>query len=171
MDGGEQGAALVLQALGLDVDHLNVFENRKILQKAMYLLQECPSRWGFGFSFNLYIRGPYSPDLADAGYRLLRDRYLWASAITSATLTEGCIADVETMRRLFSTGAGQLDADLLELAATLHFLVQYTFAYESSVPTRVESARQWIVQRKFHLASRFGEARAKLAQLGMLPMQ
>lgn len=171
MDGAGQGVALVLQALGLDVDCLNTFENRKILQKSMYLLQECPSHWGFGFSFNLYIRGPYSPDLADAGYRLLRDREQGSSTVGSAVLTDKCMEDVKEVQRLFSGGTGQLDADLIELAATLHFLVHYTFAYDRSIRSRVEQARQWIEHRKFHLASRFDEAKGILADLGMLRVQ
>lgn len=46
----------------------DVFDDRLILQKTIYLLQAFGLH--LGYFFNFYIRGPYSPQLARAGYRL-----------------------------------------------------------------------------------------------------
>ena len=59
--------AAVAKAAGhkLNVDH---FDDRLTMQKGCYILN-C---WGYGprYSFNLYIHGPYSRELADDYYEL-----------------------------------------------------------------------------------------------------
>lgn len=49
---------MVFQALGVKKDS---FDNRIISQKKIFLLQEMGI--DIGYSYNWYIRGPYSPDL------------------------------------------------------------------------------------------------------------
>ncbi len=49
---------MVFQALGVKKDS---FDNRIISQKKIFLLQEMGIE--IGYSYNWYIRGPYSPDL------------------------------------------------------------------------------------------------------------
>lgn len=55
--------------------NLGEFRSRLILQKFVYLMQE----FGFdlGYPFGWYIRGPYSPSLADDAFRHLEVFYPW----------------------------------------------------------------------------------------------
>lgn len=168
MDRRDLGAALVLTELGIPLDSLNAFDVRRAFQKAIYLLQEGRTRWQFGFAFNLYIRGPYSPDLADSAYRLLREREGTIEA-QQAELAHRCRQDIRFLRELFpDPQTGSLDADLLELAATIHFLLSRTFAHLPDDESRMGQTRAWINQRKSQLAARFDEARGKLCQLHMV---
>lgn len=56
-----------LKKVGFDFK-VNYFNNRLKLQKYIFLLR----RYGIdlGYSYNYYIRGPYSPELADDYYNL-----------------------------------------------------------------------------------------------------
>ncbi len=49
--------------------NIESFESRVAFQKLVYLAQELFGM-KFDYSFNLYLRGPYSPSLADDYYRL-----------------------------------------------------------------------------------------------------
>ncbi len=57
----------VSRALGRDLDKRK-FEDRLLMQKGCYILNS----WGFGdmYRYSLYIRGPYSSELADDYYEL-----------------------------------------------------------------------------------------------------
>lgn len=57
----------VSKAVGRDLN-VSEFEDRLTLQKGCYILNS----WGFGpmYKFSLYIRGPYSSDLADDYYEV-----------------------------------------------------------------------------------------------------
>ena len=59
--------AAVSMALGRKLNK-NRFNDRLLMQKGCYIL----NRWGCGpeYRYSLYIRGPYSPDLADDYYEL-----------------------------------------------------------------------------------------------------
>ena len=59
----------VSMALGRQLNK-NRFNDRLLMQKGCYIL----NRWGYGpeYRYSLYIRGPYSPDLADDYYELNR---------------------------------------------------------------------------------------------------
>lgn len=57
---------LVFQALQISKE---TFEDRLICQKKIYLLQELGIN--LGYSYNWYIRGPYSPDLTSYVYNKL----------------------------------------------------------------------------------------------------
>jgi len=57
-----------LEGCGIFKFKVNIFNNRLKLQKYVFLAR----RYGFdlGYSYNLYIHGPYSPDLAKDYYAL-----------------------------------------------------------------------------------------------------
>ncbi len=56
----------IMERLGISADQArNDFDARFMIQKTVYLLQLHPEFSRFlAFRFNLYLRGPYSPDLA-----------------------------------------------------------------------------------------------------------
>lgn len=163
MDARAEMVALVLDELELPKERLRDFNGRRALQKAMYLLQEGRRRWDFGFPYNLYIRGPYSPELARVGYGLLESE----PPPTGIALVEGCKKDIAQLRECFGKARGKLDADLLELAATMHFLYRYSFAHQERAQ-RLDKAKRWLERKKPKLLGRLGDAVAKLQSLGML---
>lgn len=57
---------LVFQALGISKD---TFDDRLLSQKKVFLLQELGVN--LGYSYNWYVRGPYSPDLTTYIFRNL----------------------------------------------------------------------------------------------------
>ncbi len=61
--------AYTLMKLGLDYRNpVKSLEDRIILQKSIYLLKTLG--YDMKFHFNWYLKGPYSPQLADQGYSL-----------------------------------------------------------------------------------------------------
>lgn len=48
--------------------NMNLFRDRLLLQKKIYLLQE--SGFNLGYNFSFYLHGPYSSDLATDGYKM-----------------------------------------------------------------------------------------------------
>lgn len=104
-----------LKGLGMRAPSTDDFEDKLIIQKAVYLLQLKGVKTGFGF--NLYVRGPYSPALTADLYlhkRELRDLE------TTTKLSERDAEAVQELRGL--TG---LKPSLLEVAATYAY-----FAFE-----------------------------------------
>ena len=75
------------------------FDDRLILQKGCYILNS----WGYGprFRFNMYIRGPYSSELAKEYYK--RD---------SITRGETCVPEeaISRLAEIFSKGIGYAEA-------------------------------------------------------------
>ena len=168
MEQRDVAVALVLKHSEMSVRELSEFEGRKILQKIMYLLQEMPRRWGFGYSFNLYIRGPYSPALADSAYRLLEDAAGLDSIPPDTDLANGCLVDLNRVRTAFASPSGGFDAALLELAATVHFLIRHTYRYAGDQDRALALAQEWVKVHKPHLAGRLGEADEKLRKVLVL---
>lgn len=167
MDARDKALALFVDALGLQ-DQLSEFEGRRRFQKAIYLLQQAPFERDFGFHYNLYIRGPYCPALAEAGYRLLQHVQDWQQAREHLELKEDCARQIDTLRGAFSLPDGALDGDLLELAATIHFLLHHTFSYAWKRDWAVSRTRGWVGENKPQLVGRFDEAMERLRSLQML---
>ena len=165
MGNREKALYLVLRALGVDAARLRDFDGRRIAQKTVYLLQEGPHEWDFGYQYNLYLRGPYSPALADTGYRLLES--VTVAEAADLSLKDECIVDIERTSRAFTPPGGELNADLLEVAATVAFLCKYTYGYLPTREEKLASAKAWLSKNKPSLASRFDEAVAGLEKLGM----
>jgi len=165
MDKQEQVLALFLDALEIGRGDLSTFDGRKSFQKAVYLLQQPPFKRDFGFRYNLYIKGPYSPSLANAGYRLLQNPDQWEQVRQQMTLRADCKRDIEAVRSEFARPDGSLDHEMLELAATLHFLLQDTFGYVSDPRQREDEARRWLEQNKPTLAPHFDQAMSRLRRL------
>jgi len=65
--------AWLVRLLGLSVEELldpNSFENRLKVQKAVFFLRHLGVKPYTDYEFNMYLRGPYSPTLAQDYYRL-----------------------------------------------------------------------------------------------------
>lgn len=120
MDRRQIGTKLTLDALGLGLD-LDSFDERLILQKAVYLAQLAGVN--LGYFYRWYLRGPYCPDLTSD---------LFSMADEFATDKEGCkgwrfdettASSLRGIETLVPTGALPVKAKALELLASVHFLV------------------------------------------------
>ena len=86
--------------------NVHKFQHRIILQKVIYLLQLAGIK--FGFQFGLYIRGPYSPELANCLFNKLK-----------FTDSNRCLTKREqTIVKKFKAVFPSLDPKILEIAAT-----------------------------------------------------
>jgi len=168
MDTRDEVLAMFLDALGIVATDLRSFDGRKRMQKAIYLLQQGPFKRDFGFRYNLYIKGPYSPALANAGYTLLQNPGQWEQVRQHMTLKDDCKRDIEKVRAEFAQPSGSLDHEMLELAATAHFLMHDTFGYLSDPRQREDKARQWLETNKPALSAEFDQALSRLRHLEMV---
>lgn len=102
---------------------LERFEDRLIAQKVVYLLQLKGVK--SGFSYDLYVRGPYSPDLTRELYSHKQE---FEGLETDAFLKKDELSAVHEMKELF-----ELKPGLLEVAATYSFLIKEGLsAYEAT---------------------------------------
>lgn len=120
MDERQIGLALVLKAVGLSSD-VSGFDSRLILQKSVYLLEEAGIR--LGYSFNWYLRGPYSPGLTRDLYDLAAnsdDDAEWVLDSSSNSIAS-------RVQSLLETSEGEdvaAKAKRLELLASVHYLAR-----------------------------------------------
>jgi len=119
MDRRQIGLKLVLEALGLEAK-LGTFDDRLILQKAIYLAQEAGANLGYFFRWYLY--GPYCPALTKDAFAVEEDM---AAGFDDA---EGWILGSDLQEALEKVKP-PLAADpasrrrKLELLASVHFLL------------------------------------------------
>lgn len=111
---------LTLDKLGLDCG-MSSFEDRLILQKAVYLCQAAGVN--LGYYYHWYLHGPYSPSLT-------RDAYAVAEAVaqgmddsTGWKLDASSTQRLEKIKALIPKDEKATIKRQLELLASVHFLV------------------------------------------------
>jgi hypothetical protein len=149
-----------LEALGED-DTINGFDQRKRLQKAVYMGQL--SGVDLGYRYGWYIKGPYSTDLT-------RDYYALAQAIDAGEqvppdkqLKPEVRTRLQTLGRLFSVpdGIPLSRTDWLELIASWHYLLKVSRLHS-------DRARKLMQDQKPALASYVANANQALSAAGVL---
>ena len=104
--------AWLLSNAGIDAWELaEDFEARVRVQKLVYLLRGVVPEFG-EYEFSLYIRGPYSPELADDYYKIINERIDIHSLASGYTPPREATVLLEKL-------SGISDLRLLELAATI----------------------------------------------------
>ena len=136
---------LLMKELGADA-RLETFRDRLLLQKGVYLLQALgiPT----DFSYNWYIRGPYSPGLTQAAFEeVVKPINQADKTCESYSLTDDAQKKVEEFK---SIACEYDEADLtkekwLELLASMHFYRHKMYFPPSE---RSERARaQWLYEK------------------------
>lgn len=130
MDNKKASLKALLELAGVDVSQITErFATRLESQKKVFLLQLHPSLSGFlGYSFSLYIRGPYSSALASAYYDL--------SNVNSTSLP------LDDSARTYITEISALDNWKLELLATVFSVLEYGKGVDnSSIIARVKGLK------------------------------
>lgn len=118
MDRQQIGLKLALDQLGLPA-RLSSFDDRLILQKAVYLAQAAGV--DLGYFFHWYLRGPYSPSLT-------RDAFAMASEINGGLDdSDGWKFDETSIERLARLKPLIREAQPPQLAARLELLASVLF--------------------------------------------
>ncbi len=112
---------LALDRIGSGDIQLDGFADRKILQKKIYLLQL--TGVDLGFRYNWYMKGPYSPALADAAFAL-KEEIEYDEEYQDYQLnpkTEDKFKKLDEIIKLPDTLETE-EHEWLELLASLHYL-------------------------------------------------
>jgi uncharacterized protein YwgA len=132
MERRQIGLKLVLDQLGLPA-RVETFEDRLILQKAVYLAQAAGVH--LGYYFRWYVRGPYSPSISDDGYAISTELSQSAEDFTGWTLDEASSAKLAKMHGVAANPDRSALAKKLELLASVHYLIDRNQVPDQSVGT------------------------------------
>ena len=151
---------LLLDELGLR-PQISTLNDRKRLQKSVYLAQIAGVDLGYRFSW--YLRGPYSPSLTRDYFALAKEIGMGDRTHEGKRLKNALREHLEKIRPLLTVPEG---VDLgqpswLELLASLHYLRQVRKESRSE-------AVQILEKEKPTLAPYFEKAEGKLVTAGLL---
>lgn len=118
--------------LKLTIDQLGGFDmesfgGRIAIQKKIYLLQL--SGLDLGYRFNWYIRGPYSPGLADTAFDIWNNLDVVTDITNDYTLTDTAIKKIDKIKPLLESPcpSNMEEYGWLELLASLHYICHIAF--------------------------------------------
>jgi hypothetical protein len=120
MDRRQIALKLAADACGLDF-RISTFEDRLILQKAVYLMQAAGVHLGHYYQW--YLHGPYSPSLTRDVYAVSTDLTQGLDDSRGWTLDQHSMSVLERLRGLVRTENRSQLARKLELLASIHFLI------------------------------------------------
>src|SRR5262244_2477390 len=121
MDRQQIGLKLTLDALGLPI-RLDSFSDRLILQKAVYLSQAAGVQ--LGYSYNWYLRGPYSPTLTRDAFAIDTELKQGVDDSKGSNLDPTSLQRLGELRKLINSIPPQELSGELELLASVRFLLQ-----------------------------------------------
>ncbi len=119
MDRREIGLRLTISALDLPFQ-MDTFDDRLILQKAVYLAQEAGVK--LGYFYNWYLRGPYSPAVAEDAFSVNVAIAGGNDESKAYELADKQLRNLRKIRNLVEEPRRSL-ARRLELLASVHFLI------------------------------------------------
>lgn len=118
-----QQIGLKLTVDGLELPFLiNTFEDRLILQKAVYLAQTAGVN--LGYYYHWYLYGPYSPSLTRDEYAIYTDISAGMDESEGWKLDDSSSQRLEEIREVFTEPERDKLAKKLELLASVHFLIE-----------------------------------------------
>ena len=107
-----------LSVLSID-PKMDTFSERKRVQKLVYLLDKVFGL-DFGFRYNWYLHGPYSPTVTETIFDVVE-----RGQIVETSPDVLSVADYRNIERMKSFLGKDIDSnDRLELLVSLHFLMQ-----------------------------------------------
>jgi len=121
MDRQQIGLKLTIDGLKLPFQ-IDNFEDRLILQKAVYLAQAAGVN--LGYYYHWYLYGPYSPSLTRDEYTVYTDISAGLDESEGWKLDDISSQRLERIRGIFTELERDKLAEKLELLASVHFLVQ-----------------------------------------------
>lgn len=149
---------LVLDQLGMG-NTISTMDDRIAIQKIVCLTQEAGLQ--LGYSFNWYVRGPYSPALASDYYQLAAARASIEANAKKFSLKDSAVSATGKVALVASVpaGAGLDRVNWLELLASIVFLMK---RYRLSV----EATKEKIEKSKPALYPHFDLAYSTLNRAG-----
>ena len=141
MDRQQIGVKLVMDDLGLGLS-METFEDRVVLQKALYLAQAAGLRLGYHFRWDL--RGPYCPALANDGYAIAEEIQDGQDETEQWQFDSGSRELLGNIRSLIpASGSRDQILEELELFASIHFLVSREQASADDPEQVIETLRRF----------------------------
>ena len=161
MDRQQIGLKLAIDGLGLEFK-IDTFEDRLILQKAVYLAQAAGVHLGYYYQW--YLHGPYSPsltrdeyDIAEELARDMDDSKSWnldADSLSTLKRLQSLVPERQKRRRK------------LELLASVHFLIERKQVQGRDVGQLSDILRRY---NKDFSQDEIQQAMEELDEYGLLP--
>jgi len=120
MDRQQIGVKLAIDGLKLPFK-IDIFEDRLILQKAVYLAQAAGVN--LGYYYHWYLHGPYSPSLTRDEYAIYSDISVGLNESKGWKLDDSSSRRLKEIRNIFTESKRDKLAKKLELLASAHFLI------------------------------------------------
>ena len=120
MDRQQISVKLTIDGLSLPFQ-IDGFQDRLIMQKAVYLAQAAGV--SLGYYYHWYLYGPYSPSLTRDEYAINADISLGVDESKRWSLDSISLQRLEKMRAIFTGLERDKLAKKLELLASVHFLI------------------------------------------------
>lgn len=120
MDRQQIGVKLTIEGLKLPF-RIDGFEDRLILQKAVYLAQAAGVN--LGFYYHWYLYGPYSPSLTQDEYAIAMDISTGLNESKGWKLDDSSSRQLKKIGDIFTEPQRDKLAKKLELLASVHFLI------------------------------------------------
>jgi uncharacterized protein YwgA len=155
-------------AKAIDEDIFSEFKDklaeRIILQKIIYLIQE--KGYDMGFKFNWYIRGPYSPKLADCGYEI-SNKYREQYEKCRIDMKDDAKIFIDTLKKkIYSEDKGLRPAEKAELLASLHYLRVHNMGAEG--PSEKEVVEELVKIKSNYTEEQACSAYEELKEMALL---
>ena len=141
MDRQQIGVKLTIDGLKLPF-RIDTFEDRLILQKAVYLAQA--GGVNLGYYYHWYLHGPYSPSLTRDEYAIATDISVGLDESKGWKLDDSSSQRLEEIRSIFTEPERGRLAKRLELFASVHFLI------EQKQVSRVDTSRITATLKRFN---------------------
>jgi uncharacterized protein YwgA len=153
---------LFLDELGVD-SNIDTLDDRKRVQKAVYLGQVAGADLGYRFSW--YIKGPYSPDLTKDYYSLSRHMGSGELNVQGRSLKTNLKDRLLAVRPILEPPTDVLlsQEDWLELLASLHYLQKVTRYSPDKAAKEIEATKP-------HLKAYIVQAVRELTQIPPLAL-
>ena len=120
MDRQQIGTKLAVDGLGLKFE-IDTFEDRLILQKAVYLAQAAGV--DLGYYYHWYLHGPYCSSLTKDEYAIAKELAQGLDESENWQLDEKSSAHLAKIRTLTALDDREELRQKLELLASVHFLI------------------------------------------------
>ncbi|MCK4784562.1 MAG: hypothetical protein KAV87_12490 [Desulfobacteraceae bacterium] len=121
MDRQQIGVKLTIDGLNLPFK-VGSFEDRLIMQKAVYLAQA--GGVNLGYYYHWYLHGPYSSSLTRDEYAIATDISVGLDESEGWKLDDTSLRRLEEIRKIFAEPKRAKLAKKLELLASVHFLIE-----------------------------------------------
>ena len=131
MDRQQISLKLAIDCLGLPFQISN-FEDRLILQKAVYLAQA--GGLHLGYYYHWYLHGPYCPSLTRDEYAIDYELRQDVDESKGWKLDDESGERLRELRKLIPEGQGGEVRRKLELLASVHFLVKRRQVHQNDTP-------------------------------------